>query len=75
MTRQLNTTLCPNGAINCWSDDSSGDAHTVLIGRKGEVLQCSCKGYQYSGHCYHARTIRASGQLRAAARAALQAYK
>lgn len=73
MKRELQTALCPNGAINVWSDDSSGDIHTVFVDRYGDVIRCTCKGHQHTGGCYHVQTIRASGQLRAAARAAMQA--
>jgi hypothetical protein len=65
----LQTTLCKNGVINCWSESGSGKAHSVFVDSRGKVIRCTCKGYKHTGSCYHVDKIRQDGSLRAAARA------
>ncbi|WP_049996068.1 hypothetical protein [Halococcus sediminicola] len=71
----LETTLCANGVINCWSPLGSGDAHSVHVSTDGTIDKCTCKGWTHHGHCYHTDAIRADGALRSAARATATAAR
>ena len=65
----LETTLCRNGVINCWSDKGSGEVHSVHVNSDGSIDRCTCKGWTHHGKCYHTDTIRSDRSLRMAARA------
>lgn len=65
----LETTLCSNGVINCWSTLGSGKAHSIHVDERGRIEKCTCKGWTHHGHCYHTDTIRENRPLLSAARA------
>lgn len=71
----LETTLCSNGVINCWSDLGSGKVHSVHLTENGSIDRCTCKGWTHHGYCYHTDAIRANRRLRMAARATMNADK
>ena len=64
----IRITVCQNGVVNIRNPESDR-AHSVFLNSKGDVLQCSCKGHRYHGHCYHTREIESRPLVVASARA------
>ena len=65
----LQITVCENGVVNVRNPDSDR-AHTVMLAADGTAIRCSCKGYKFTGGCYHMSNVESRPLIVTSARAA-----
>lgn len=72
---ELEITVCQNGVVNVRNPEyERGHTYSVMLDDDGSVSRCSCKGWKYHQHCYHADEVASRPIIVSSAAAASSTY-
>jgi hypothetical protein len=72
----LQITVCPNGVVNVRNPEyDRGHTYSVILDDDGSVVRCSCKGWKYHNHCYHADEVESRPLITSSAESLAESYE